>query len=139
MQCRRCGKNLTDSMRCAFCGYENTEGNVREMTRTEKNFFRGVTIDAGSTGSRSSDENTRGGRYEYSTRTTYVNFGGSNIFTRMIGSFVRALLNGNRLAQIGATLISVAFFALMFFVALPILFIILAIGLALLALAKISR
>lgn len=141
MQCRRCGKDLGNSGRCNFCGYQNTEGNVREMTRTEKNFFKGVTIEAGADDSRSSEEkfgNDRRG-YNYSARTTYVNFGGSNIFMRIIGSFIRALLNGNRPAQIAATLICVAFGALMFFVALPILFVILAIGLALLALAKISR
>ncbi|MBQ7454453.1 MAG: hypothetical protein IJS69_05335 [Selenomonadaceae bacterium] len=137
MQCRRCGKDLGDSMRCSFCGYENTEGNVREMTRTEKNFFNGVTIDAGSDNSRSSGDYSYRGR-SYETRSTYINFTGSNFFTRMIGSFVRAVFNGNRLAQLAATLIFFAFTALMFFVALPILFIVLAIGLALLALAKIS-
>ena len=137
MQCRRCGKELSNSMRCTFCGYENTEGNVREMTRTEKNFFNGVTIDADSTEGNSSETNYRD--YKFNTRRTYVNFGSSNIFTRAVGSFIRALLNGNRLAQIGAFLIGLAFFALMFFVAIPILFILLAIGLALLALTKISR
>lgn len=138
MQCRRCGKDLGNSMRCNFCGYTNTEGNVREMTRTEKNFFRGVTIDAGSDDSRTSEENFRGNKrgYEYSTRTTYINFGGSNIFTRMVGSLVRALMNGNILAKIAVALIGIAFAALMFFVALPILFVILAIGLAFLALSK---
>lgn len=141
MLCRRCGRELNGSLRCNFCGYENTEGNVREMTRTEKNFFNGVTIDAGSTDSRSSYENfcDDGRGYEFSTRTTYINFGGSNIFTRMLGSFARALMNGNMLAKIGAVIIGAVFFALMFFVALPILFVLLAIGLALLALAKISR
>ena len=140
MQCRRCGKELNGSMRCTFCGYENIEGNVREMTRTEKNFFNGVTIDADSTGSRSSEENYRTyNRGEQFARGTYINFGGSNIFTRAIGSFMRAIFNGNRLAQVAAVLIFLAFTALMLFVALPILFVLLAIGLALLALAKISR
>lgn len=138
MQCRRCGKELDGSMKCNFCGYENSEGNVREMTRTEKNFFNGVTIDAG-TDSRSSDENFRGRSYEYTTRTSYVNFGSSNIFTRLISSFVRAVLNGNRLAQIAATLIFIAFAALMFFVALPIMFVLLAAGLALLTLVKLLK
>ena len=144
MQCRRCGKELGNSMRCTFCGYENTEGNVREMTRTEKTFFDGVTIDAGatdSTGRRVDEEDFRSHRrnYNYSARGTYVNVTGSNIFARAIGSFLRALMNGNRLAQIAAVLIGVAFGALMFFVALPILFVLLAIGLALLALAKFTR
>lgn len=141
MQCRRCGKDLGGSMKCNFCGYENTEGNVREMTRTEKNFFKGMTIDADSADSQSSEENFRENRrsHEFRTRTTYVNFGGSNIFSRLIGSFVRAILNGNRLAQIAATLIFVAFALLMFVVALPIMFVMLAAGIALLVFAKISR
>jgi len=138
MQCRRCGKDLGSSMRCAFCGYENTEGNVREMTRRERNFFNGVTIDAGSADSRSSYEDFRDGR-RYETRGTYINFTGTGIFSRLVGSFVRALLNGNRLAQIAAALIFLAFGALMFFVAVPILFVLLALGVAFLALSKISR
>ena len=132
MQCRRCGKELRGSMRCDFCGYENSEGNVREMTRTEKNFFNGVTIDA-DTG----EEEFR--RDNFKTRRAYVNFSGSNIFTRMLGSFARALFNGNRLAQIAATLILIAFGALTFFIALPVLFVLLALGFALLAFAKFLR
>ena len=120
----------------------DNDGNVREMTRTEKNFFNGVTIDADSTEGDATKENFRtydknyGG---YRTRTTYVNVGGSNIFTNLFGKFLRAVLNGNRLAQVAAFLIGLAFAALMFFVALPIMFVILAIGLALLFMAKISR
>lgn len=141
MQCRRCGKELGNSMRCTFCGYVNSEGNVREMTRTEKNLFNGVTIDADSTDGQAREENPRENRrnYDYSARRTYINYGGSSFFSRIAGSFVRALLNGNRLAQIAAILIGVAFAALMFFVALPILFVMLAIGIALIALAKILR
>lgn len=140
MQCRRCGKDLGNSMRCVFCGYENTEGNVRELTRTEKNFFDGVTIDADETGERT-EETFRSQRrgYNYSTRGTYVNFTEPNLLTRVVGSFIRALMNGNRLAQIAAILIGVAFSALMFFVALPILFVLLAIGITLLVIAKILR
>ena len=120
---------------------EDNEGNVREMTRTEKKFFNGMTIDAGSTDNHSSEENfsTYNKSYEYRTRSTYVNVGGSNIFTRALGSFIRALMNGNRLAQVGACLIGIAFAALMFFIAVPIIFITLAIGIGLFALAKISR
>jgi len=124
-------------MRCSFCGYENSEGNVREMTRTEKNFFDGVTIDADTGEEEFRRENFTGDNFR--TRRAYVNFSGSNIFTRMIGSFARALLNGNRLAQIAATLILIAFGALTFFIALPILFVLLAIGLAFLAFAKFLR
>ena len=120
---------------------EHNDGNVREMTRTEKKFFNGVTIDAGSADGGSSEENFRAysKSYEYRTRSTYVTFDNSNIFTRLLGKFLTALLKGNRLAQIGAFLIGLAFAALMFFVALPILFVILAIGLALFFMAKISR
>ena len=115
----------------------DNEGNVREMTRTEKNFFNGVTIDVGSTQGSSSEENFR--EQNYQTRRVYVSYGSSNFFTRLVGSFVRALLNGNRLAQIGAFLIGLAFAALMFFVALPILFFLLALGIAFVLWSKISR
>lgn len=141
MQCRRCGKELGNSMRCTFCGYVNTEGNVREMTRTEKNFFDGVTIDADSTDGQAREETSREHKktYDYSSRRTYINYGSSSFLSRLAGSFVRALINGNRLAQIATILIGVAFAALMFFVALPILFVLLAIGLALMVLAKFLR
>ena len=138
MQCRRCGKDLGNSMRCVFCGYENTEGNVRELTRTEKNFFDGVTIDADSTAGRSEETfRSQQRRNHYGARGTYIQFTDSNIFVRAVGSFIRALLNGNRLAQIAALLIGIAFAALMFFIALPILFVLLAIGITLLVIAKI--
>ena len=140
MQCRRCGKELGNSMRCTFCGYVNTEGNVREMTRTEKTFFDGVTIDAESTDGQAREEPFREHRKtQDTTRRTYINYGGSNILSRLVGSFIRALITGSRLAQIAAILIGVAFAALMFFIALPILFVLLAIGLALIVFAKISR
>ena len=113
---------------------ENNEGNVREMTRTEKNFYNGVTIDADSFDGRSSEKNFHNYR-----RTTYVNVSNSNIFTGLIGSFVRAVFNGNKLARIGAILIGMAFAALMFFVALPIIFVLLAVGIVFFALSKISR
>ena len=142
MQCRRCGKELGNSMRCSFCGYENSEGNVREMTRTEKNFFNGVTIDADSTnsnGSYSEENFSQRRNYGGDTRRTYISYGGSNIFSRIIGSFLRGLMSGSRLAQIAAILIGVAFTALMFFVAIPVLFVLLAIGISLLALARILK
>lgn len=116
---------------------ENNDGNVREMTRTEKNFYRGVTIDAGSTRGGASEENFRENNFQ--KKRVYVSYGGSNIFTRLIGAFFSALLKGNRLAQLGALLIGIAFGALMFFVALPILFVLLAIGIAFVTWAKISR
>ena len=86
----------------------DNDGNVREMTRTEKNFYKGVTIDAGSADGGSSEENFRREKnYDYSTRRVYVS-GGSNFFTRLLGSFLTALLKGNRLAQIGAFLIGLS-------------------------------
>lgn len=139
MQCRRCGKDLGNSMKCTSCGYENTEGNVREMTRTERNFFDGVTIDASSENERSEENYHQQRRNNYGARGTYVSFGDSNVFTRAIGSFIRAIFNGNRLARVAAILIGVSFAALMFFVAIPLLFVTLAIGIALFALAKILR
>ena len=138
MQCRRCGKELGNSMRCTFCGYVNTEGNIREMTRTEKNFFNGVTIDAGATEGHA-EENFREQRRNYDSRRTYINFGGSSLLSRVVGAFIRGLMNGSTLAKIAAILIGVAFAALMFFIALPILFVLLAIGIALIVLTKISR
>lgn len=110
------------------------EGKFRVMTRAEKNFFNGVTIDVGE------EENYRQQRnFNYGTRRTYTSFGGSNLFTRAIGSFVRAVLNGNRLARVAAVLIGLSFAALIFFVALPIIFITLAIGIGLLVLSRLSR
>ena len=49
MKCRRCGKELNNSMRCNFCGFDNfEEDNVREMSNAEKKFYNGgVTIDVG--------------------------------------------------------------------------------------------
>lgn len=63
MKCRRCGKEIGNYTRCTFCGYENIEGNVREMTDTEKNFYEGVTIDTG--------ENSNQNNSNYRRRTTY--------------------------------------------------------------------
>ena len=113
---------------------QDDEGNVREMTRTERKFFKGVTIEAGTDDGRS--ENFYSQRSYDTPRRTYAS---SNIFARIVDSFLLALLRGNRLAKVAMILIGIAFAALMFFVAIPVLFILLAIGLALLALAKISR
>ena len=128
-------------MRCTFCGYVNTEGNVREMTNTEKKFFNGITIDANATDGQAEEENFHEYKKDcdYNVRRTYINYGSSNLFSRIVGAFIRALFKGSRLAQIAAILIGVAFAALMFFVALPILFVLLAIGIALIVLTKILR
>ena len=135
MQCRRCGKELGSSLKCTFCGYENTEGNLREMTHTERNFFSGETIDI-SDGERR-DENFRGQTYQ--TRRTYVNFSGGGFFSRAFNWIVREWLSGNKLVRVAVTLIVVALAALTLFVALPIIFVILAAGIVLFALLNKFR
>lgn len=154
MQCQRCGKELGNDTRCTFCGYEIESGNVREMTNTEKNFYDGVTIDTGDTEDKNSagsnaDANTNTNYNSYSRRTNYnpnYNFSrrkiytsNSGIFSRLVDKFLVSLLNNNRLAKIAATLIVVALAALMFFVALPILFLLLAVGIALFAFSKLTK
>ena len=136
MQCRRCGKELGSSLKCTFCGYENTVGNVRELTRTEKKFFDGETIDVGETGTRR-DESFR--RQSYQTRRTYVNFNGGGFFSRAATWVVREFLSGNKLVRVAVTLILVALAALTLFVALPIIFVILAAGIVLFALLNNFR
>ena len=145
MQCRRCGKELGDSLKCHFCGYENTVGNVRELTRTEKNFFDGETIDIGADGSDGRrEENFRKQNFSYGSRRTFVHVsgfdnGGGGIFSRAASWLFREVMNGNRLVQIALTLILVAFAALFFFVALPIIFVLLAAGIVLFALLNKFR
>ena len=136
MQCRRCGKELGSSLKCTFCGYENTPGNVREMTRTERNFFRGKTIDIGDD-STHGDESFRGQTYE--SRRTYVNFNGGGFFSRATSWLLREFLSGNKLVRVAVTLIVVALAALTLFVALPIIFVILAAGIVLFALLNKFR
>lgn len=130
MICQRCGKDLGGETKCIFCGYENVEGNVREMSREEKNFYNGVTIDT--------DGNFKSNKNFKSSRT-YIHLGSGGIFSNLFGRFFNAWLNNNLLAKIAATLILVAFAALMFFIALPILFLILALGIAIYIYAKFTR
>ena len=125
MNCRRCGKELRGSMKCEFCGFENVEGNVREMTRTEKNFYDGVTINADGT---DYEDRRQGKNFRYSR--SYVNMGETGIFSRLFGKFLIALISGNALAKIAVTLIFVAFAALMFFIAVPLIFFLIAVGVA---------
>ena len=134
MNCRRCGKKLGDSLKCSFCGYENIEGNVREMTRTENNFFDGVTINADGTED-TGRERTKNFRYGKS----YINLGETGIFTRLFGKFLTALMSGNGLAKIAVTLIFLAFAALMFFIAVPLVFFMIAVGVAFWLYAKFIR
>ena len=138
MQCRRCGKDLGSSLKCSFCGYENTVGNVRELTRTEKNFFDGETIDVGDSDGRR-DENFRGQSYQ--TRRTFVYFdnNGGGFFSRAASWILREFLGGNKLVRVAVTLILIALTALTLFVALPIIFVILAAGIVLFALLNKFR
>ena len=146
MQCRRCGKEIGNYIRCSFCGYENVEGNVREMTSTEKNFYDGVTIDTNETADKNSFDSNSNYRhkknynpnYNYSRKVFYTSTT-SSVFSRFLGRLFTGLINNELLAKIAVMLIVVAISALMFFVALPILFLILAIGIAMFVISKFGR
>lgn len=141
MQCQRCGKELGDSARCSFCGYDDKEGNVREMTTAEKNFYDGVTIDTGEneeknySGSNSySNKNYSG----FSRRTIYIS-DDSSFFSKIIGKLFDGLLNNSTISKIAVTLIVLALSLLTLFVAVPIIFIILALGIAILIFLNLGR
>lgn len=141
MQCQRCGKELGNSAQCNFCGYDNKEGNVREMSSIEKNFYDGVTIDTGETEDKNSaNSNSYGNRnnYRFSQRKIYIS-NDTGFFSRLLGKLLSGLLNNSLLSKIAVTLIALAFAALMFFVALPVLFVLLATGIALFAFSKLGR
>ena len=136
MQCRRCGKELGGDTRCSFCGYDNAEGSVHEMSSIEKNFYNGVTIDA-DTGEENSGARSGNRRYYgYSRRTIYTS-SDTGIFSRLLGKFISGILGGNIIARTAAALIVLAISALMFFVALPILFVLLALGIVLFTFSRI--
>lgn len=122
MKCRRCGKELKNSTRCKFCGYEE---NVREMSNAEKNFYDGVTIDVDSNG-KSYHRNTNSEYDSYSS--TFVNFGGTNFLTTLLFRLINGIFGGSLLAKILAGVLFIAFAAFMFFVALPIFFVVIAVG-----------
>lgn len=141
MQCQRCGKEIGNSVRCTFCGYNNAESNIREMTNIEKNFYDGITIDAGETDEQNSSGSNSYNQKNYerfSRRTIYISEE-SSLFSRLIGKLFSGLLNNSRLAKIAVTLIVVALSVIMFFVAVPILFFILAAGIGLLIFSKLIR
>ena len=136
MQCRRCGKELGGDSRCGFCGYDNAEGSVHEMSSIEKNFYNGVTIDA-DTGEENSGARSGNRRYyDYSRRTIYTS-SDTGFFSRLLSKFINGIISGNIIARAAAALIVLAISALMFFVALPIIFILLAIGIALFTFSRI--
>lgn len=140
MQCQRCGKELGNSTQCNFCGYDNKEGNVREMSSLEKNFYDGVTIDTGNAEEKNSSNSNsyRNNNYRFSQRKIYIS-NDTGIFSKLLGKLLSGLLNNSLLSKIAVTLIALAFGALMFFVALPVLFILLATGIALFAFSKLGR
>ncbi len=142
MHCQRCGKELEkNSSRCNFCGFENVsdDGNVREMSRAEKNFYNGVTIDANSESNSGSQRNFNFGGETFSSRTTFINFsGGGGFFSRLFEKFVRALANNNLLAKIIAGLIVISLAGIFFLVAVPAMFFMLAFGIALFVFARFS-
>ena len=124
MKCKRCGKELEKSTRCNFCGFENFESeNVREMSNAEKNFYNGVTIDVNSNGE--SGERKNNSEYTTYTQGTFV-FGNGNILFTLFTKFLNALLNGNIVSRIVTGILLLAVAAFMFFVALPILFVVIA-------------
>lgn len=141
MQCKRCGKDLGESTRCSFCGYENNEGNVRELSGVEKNFYDGVTIDEGDINNKDS---SAGNSYDsqnysgFSRRTVYIS-DNSSIFSRLFDKLINGLINNSKIAKIAVTLIVIAISALMFFVAIPILFVMLALGIAFFTFSKLGR
>ena len=127
MKCQRCGKDLGDSNKCSFCGFENSEGNVREMTRTERNFYNGLTIDLNEP-----ENNSRSKNY---TGRTYINVGGSSIIEKLL----RALLQGNLLVKILVAIIFLAITALLFFIAVPLVIFLVAVTIIFFLYAKIVR
>ena len=124
MKCQRCGKEMGNSNRCSFCGFENfEEKNVREMSRAEKNFYNGVTIDVSD--NEKSDEHKFNSEYTVHSQGTYTY--GDNFFFNLLDKFIGALFRGNILAKVIAGLIFLAILAFLFFVALPIFFVMMAV------------
>lgn len=134
MKCSRCGKDLTGSSKCHFCGYENVDGNVREMTRSEKMMFKGVTIDADNEGQNNYQDNRD---FKYSR--TYINIGNSSNSYGFIEKLLRALLEGSILAKLIVAVIFLAIAAVLFFIAVPLVIILLAVAVAFFLYAKILK
>lgn len=138
MQCQRCGKELGDSTRCSFCGYENKEGNVREMSNIEKNFYDGVTIDEGDINNKSSADDNSQNNFKSSRRTVYIS-DNSSFFSRMFDKLLNGLINNSTISKIAVALIVIAISVLTLFVALPIMFVLLALGIAFLIFSNLGR
>ena len=127
MKCQRCGKELGNSMRCNFCGYNNIEDdNVREMSNAEKKFYNGLTIDVDS-GENNHNYSKTDSEYTSYGQSTFVNLSGG-IFANLLSKLINGIFSGNILSKIIAGIIFLAFTAFMFFVALPIFFMLIAVG-----------
>lgn len=114
-------------MKCNFCGYDNIEeNNVHEMSNVEKNFYNGVTIDVDSNEKSYKNQRTDSDYTSYG-QSTFVNFGGG-ILSNLLMKLINGIFGGSILAKIIAGIIFLAFAAFMFFVALPIFFVIIAAG-----------
>ena len=129
MKCQRCGKELKNSSRCSFCGYENFESeNVREMSSAEKNFYNGLTIDADADEKNYRSHKTYSDYTSYSYKT-YTNFGTTGTLFNLLGNFLMGgFANSSILTKILIVLAFLAFAAFMFFVALPIFFVLIIAG-----------
>ena len=129
MKCRRCGKELNNSMRCNFCGFDNFEKDtVREMSNVEKNFYNGgVTIDVDSDGKDYKDHRSNSERNSYG-QSTFINFG-SSLFSDILLKFVNGIFSGSIFAKIIAVILFLVAMAFVFFVALPLFFVLLTVGL----------
>ncbi len=126
MKCQRCGKELKNSMRCNFCGYDNVEENsVHEMSNAEKNFYNGVTIDVDSDEKNYKDNRNDSSYTSYGQST--FNFSGG-MLSNLILKLINGIFSGSIIAKIIAGIIFLGFAAFMFFVALPIFFVLIAAG-----------
>ena len=121
MKCQRCGKELKNSARCSFCGFEE---NVREMSSAEKIFYDGVTIDVEPNG-KNYNRHTNSNYADY--EPTFINFGGTNSLMTLLLRLINGIFGGSLLAKILAGVLFIAFAAFMFFVALPIFFVVIAV------------
>lgn len=98
------------------------------MSKAEKNFYNGgVTIDVDSDGKNYKDRHSDSEHNSYG-QSTFVNFGGTNIFSNLLIKFINGIFSGNILSRIIAGVIFLLLLAFVFFVALPLFFAVLAVG-----------
>ena len=124
MECPNCGRDIGETSRCAFCGFDAGEGSVREMSPMERAGYRGITIDAGGEPGRDAG----GTFFEDDARRSRVFVEGIQL--RHTGTWLDALLENRWLLRLllGAVIVAVA--GLLVFVALPIMLVVVAVGMA---------